>query len=105
MINFVLFLKTNSFKRLEKWVKVRSFGKLEESKEKVRLQVQQLEMKEKGNKRANNCDCYSSSYSSQSKVVNNGWILTSQQMQFLRNYPYIYCAFAGSYLELLFLQR
>ena len=77
--------------------------RFQELKEKVKQEVKQLEMKQI-NKKQNN-RYYSSSFTSKSELLNNGWILSSQEMQFLRNHPYIYCAFAGSYLELLFLQR
>lgn len=40
-----------------------------------------------------------------SKQMDHGWILSSDQMQFLRNNPYYYCASCGSYLEMFFLQR
>ena len=34
-----------------------------------------------------------------------GWILSRSQMRFLSEKPYLYNASAGSYLELLFLQK
>ena len=34
-----------------------------------------------------------------------GWILTRSQMRFLSEKPYLYCASAGSYLEVMFLQK
>jgi hypothetical protein len=39
------------------------------------------------------------------RKISAGWILTRSQMKFLSLKPYFYNAFAGSVLELLFLQR
>jgi len=39
------------------------------------------------------------------KEMNNGWVLTNKQIDYINRYPLFYNAYAGSYLELFCLQR
>ncbi len=50
---------------------------------------------------------YKSSYSSSPKFesIKKGWILNEEQIDFLRNKPYMYNCYVSSFMELLFLQK
>lgn len=66
--------------------------KYNEFKEKVRIEAMEMEI--------NKCDD-----NKRLKQVVGGWALSPKHMQYLISKPYVYNASAGSYLELLFLQK
>ncbi|XP_015782514.1 cholinephosphotransferase 1 [Tetranychus urticae] len=88
--------ESNSFRK-------KSIARLKEFQEKVKTEVKQIEINSKKNK--SNIHCNDEFIYEKSKQMNGGWVLSSHQMQFISKYPYIYCAAAGSVLELFCLQR
>lgn len=66
--------------------------KFKDFREKVRVEAMEMEI--------NKCDD-----NKRLKQVVGGWALSPEHMQYLSTNPYVYNASAGSYLELLFLQR
>jgi hypothetical protein len=85
---------------------------IKDLKQKVKEEVKQYELKEAARthqreqrERHRTTFDQTSEDILQSKEVIGGWVLTPSQMKFLHEKPYLYNASAGSYLELLFLQK
>jgi len=87
--------KMMNLDKMEKVIKGKAalgLKKFNDFKEKVRIEAMEMQI--------NRCDD-----NKRLKELHGGWTLDKKQMQYLMTNPYVYNASAGSYLELLFLQK